>query len=75
MATNCTSIQYNFSIIPQDILDIEQISGDVFVFRSIPFIFLKISFPSLPQDTVSDQLIKKNGVLISTELADDFSIP
>ena len=66
MATNCTSIQYNFSIIPQDILNIEQISGGVFVFRSIPFIFLKISFPSLPQDTVSDQLIKTTSDKLET---------
>ena len=60
------NIEYNFSIIPQDILDIEQISGDIFVFRSIPYIFLKISFPSLPPDTVSDQLIKTNSDKLDT---------
>ena len=63
---NCGNIAYNFPIMPQNILDIEQISGNIFVFRSIPFIFLKISFPSLPPDTVSDQLIKTTSDRLET---------
>jgi hypothetical protein len=57
----CNNIGYNFSVLPQNLLNIEQISKDIFVFRSIPFIFLKISFPSLSADTVSDQLIKTSS--------------
>ena len=70
---DCTNVEFNFPIIPQDVLDIEQISGDVFVFRSIPFIFLKISFPSLPQDTISDQLIKTTSdKLGNSNIYDDY---
>jgi hypothetical protein len=62
----CNDVEYNFSMLPQNILNIEQISGNVFVFRSIPFIFLKISFPSLPEDTVSNQLIKTTSDKLET---------
>lgn len=62
----CTNVEYNFSIIPQDILNLEQISGNIFVFRSIPFIFLRLSFPSLPIDTVSEQLIKTTSDKLET---------
>lgn len=70
---NCIDIQYNFPIIPQDILNIEQISGDIFVFRSLPFIFLRITFPSLPQDTVSNQLIKTTSDRLgNSNMYDDY---
>ena len=68
-------VEYNFSSIPQNLMNLEQIGTDVFVFRSIPFIFLKLSFPSLSDDTISDQLIKTTSdKLEGTNIYDKYYI-
>ena len=59
-------IVYNFNTIPQNLLDIELISGGEYVFSSLPFIFLRLTFPSLPDDTISNQLYRAESDKILT---------
>ena len=55
---NKCDIVYNFDTIPQNLLDIELVNEGEYVFTSIPFIFLRLTFPSLPEDTISNQLYR-----------------
>jgi hypothetical protein len=54
----CSDIVFNFLTIPQQLLNIELVSDNTYVFKSLPFIFLRITFPSLSSDTVSNQLYR-----------------
>ena len=73
--TSCNNIEYNFSSIPNNLLNLEQIGTDIFVFRSIPFIFLRLTFPSLAEDTISNQLIKTTSdKLDSSNMYDEYYV-
>jgi len=56
------------------ILDIELLQTGDYIFKSIPFIFLKISFPTLPDDICSGQLVRSTSNL-SSKLSTEYYYP
>ena len=55
-------------------LNIELLEGDKYIFKTIPFVFLKLSFPTLSEDICSGQLVRSTSN-ISSKLTNEYFYP
>ena len=67
-------IHMNTDIPVSNILDVELLQTGDYIFKSIPFIFLKLSFPTLPDDICSGQLVRSTSNL-SSKLSTEYYYP
>jgi len=57
-----------------NLLDIQLLQTGDYIFKSVPFIFLKISFPTLPDDICAGQLVRSTSN-ISSKLSTKYYYP
>ena len=55
-------------------LNVELLEGDKYIFKTIPFVFLKLSFPTLSEDICSGQLVRSTSN-ISSKLTNEYFYP
>ena len=55
-------------------LNVELLEGDKYIFKTIPYVFLKLSFPTLSEDRCSGQMIRSTSN-ITSKLTNEYFYP